>query len=387
MKSKKKRKSVLNRFEKIGSFLVALLIVVFSYGYGDHFYSKIFELDPLLIFALGVLFTFLSVFVLAFIHEIGHMLFGLLCGFEFISFRVGNIMLLRKDGKLTITKDSIPGTAGDCRMAPPELVEGKILPFILNLSGGIAFNLLSAVIFAIPVFSRIDAPIFLLFCFVFVIMNLLSAVINISPRADYMPTDGYYVRQILKDKTSLRAIWINMKILEASNKGVRLCDMPDEWFELSDSDLGDGVMLDNYHALACERMCLQHRYDEVTSLIDSTFNAESKLMGVTEISFAVMSFHIATINGNLDKAKTFFENHLEKYDKMMKKDVSYARVKYGYKLITKPECSCVEKQKNHFLAMTEELKKSVYSFMIPDELAYFEEMEAAIKEAQATQNT
>ena len=110
-------------------------------------------------------------------------------------------------------------------------------------------------------------------------------------------------------------------------------------------------------------------------------------MGVTEISFAVMSFHIAAINGNLDKAKTFFENHLEKYDKTMKKDVSYARVKYGYKLITKPECSCVEKQKNHFLAMTEELKKSVYSFMIPDELAYFEEMEAAIKKAQATQNT
>ena len=199
MKSKKKRKSVLNRFEKIGSFLVALLIVVFSYGYGDHFYSKIFELDPLLIFALGVLFTFLSVFVLAFIHEIGHVLFGLLCGFEFISFRVGNIMLLRKDGKLTITKDSIPGTAGDCRMAPPELVEGKILPFILNLSGGIAFNLLSAVIFAIPVFSRIDAPIFLLFCFVFVIMNLLAN--GKLPSNHVLEYSGKF------DETRSHAIW------------------------------------------------------------------------------------------------------------------------------------------------------------------------------------
>ena len=178
-----------------------------------------------------------------------------------------------------------------------------------------------------------------------------------------------------------------MKLLEATQNGIGLSDIPDEWFELSESYFGDQIMWNNYQAIIGERMCLQHRYDEAAFLIDSIFDAKSPLWGMTESSLAVVRFHIAVLHGDLDKAKEIFEMHLEKNADMIKNDVSYARVKYGYKLITETDSSCIENEKKHFIAISDGMKMSAYAFMVSYELECCEEMEAAIKEALATRNT
>ena len=386
MKKKEKRQSVLNRFEKIGVIIIALILAILNYTYADNIYKRLFEMNPLLVFALIIVFTCVSFLIFAFAHEIGHIVFGLLCGFKFISFRLGNIMLLKKNGRLTITKDSIPGTLGDCRMSPPELVDGK-MPVFWYFAGGVTFNLIFALIFSIPIILRLDNPVFAMFCIVAILVNLLYAMLNLSPTATSLPSDGYHIKEIMDDKENVRFIWLSMKILEESHKGIRLSEMPDEWFEISDGDAVDSLTFINYLATVCERMCLQRRYDEAISVIDYAFNSNCKPIGLTELSLAITRFHIAALEGDLEKAKNLFEQHMVKYDKMMKNDASYARVKYGYKLICKPTCSCAEKQKKHFLAMIEKMQKSVYSFMILDEQTLLDEMETAIKNTQATLNT
>ena len=202
-----------------------------------------------------------------------------------------------------------------------------------------------------------------------------------------MPNDGHNLKELLKNKKNIRILWINMKILEQVHKGVRLSDMPDEWFSLSDDDIGVDAVASNYRAIVCERLCLMRAYNDAIPLIERALYGEYKLTGLAQTSLAASRFYISVLQGDFDKAKEVFERYIAQYDKMLKNEIVYSRIKYAYKLITKPTCTCVEKQKKHFLDMIEKMDNSVYSFMMPDELAFFEEMEAAIKEAQATQNT
>lgn len=46
------------------------------------------------------------------IHEAGHLIFGLLTGYGFSSYRLGSFMLLKENGKLRFRRLSIPGTGG-----------------------------------------------------------------------------------------------------------------------------------------------------------------------------------------------------------------------------------------------------------------------------------
>ena len=75
------------------------------------------------------------------LHEAGHLLCGRLCGYTLTSFRIGKWMLVRREGRWTISRFHIPGTGGQCLMCPPE---GDDSPIVLyNLGGGL-LNLVTA---------------------------------------------------------------------------------------------------------------------------------------------------------------------------------------------------------------------------------------------------
>ena len=67
----------------------------------------------------AMLLIFAAYFIHAVIHEFGHLVFGLLTGYKFISFRIGNFMFIKKEGKLRVKLFNIVGTGGQCLMMPP----------------------------------------------------------------------------------------------------------------------------------------------------------------------------------------------------------------------------------------------------------------------------
>ena len=372
--------------ELMGCVFMGVFLGILLNLNGDVIYETLLEIGIFCVLLYFCLFVIISLLLATLVHEIGHVVCGILSGYKFISFRAFNVMLLNKDGKITFTKDSIPGTSGDCRMAPPDLVDGK-MPVFWYLLGGSLFNFIFALVAIIPFVLHVQAPVFLLFCGVFIFVNIVCLLANVTPKVLYMPNDGHNLKELLKNKKNIRILWINMKILEQVHKGVRLSDMPDEWFSLSDDDIGVDAVASNYRAIVCERLCLMRAYNDAIPLIERALYGEYKLTGVAQTSLAASHFYISVLQGDFDKAKEVFERYVAQYDKMLKNEIVYSRIKYAYKLITKPTCTCVEKQKKHFLDMIDKMDNSVYSFMMPDELAFFEEMEAAIKEAQATQNT
>ena len=70
MKKKEKRQSVLNRFEKIGVIIIALILAILNYTYADNIYKRLFEMNQLLVSALIIVFTCVSFFIFSFSHEI-----------------------------------------------------------------------------------------------------------------------------------------------------------------------------------------------------------------------------------------------------------------------------------------------------------------------------
>ena len=147
--SKKKKKNV-----KPILMFVAILVISFCVGLlGGKLFQPVlgpivkempldeFFMYLLALYACLLLFSFAQTVV----HEAGHLLFGLLTGYQFSSFRIGSFMWLEKDGKLTLKRFSLAGTGGQCLMDPPEPVDGKIPYVLYNLGGSLANTIVSVI--------------------------------------------------------------------------------------------------------------------------------------------------------------------------------------------------------------------------------------------------
>ncbi len=75
-----------------------------------------FGLPELFLLFLTLYFDF-AVQVL--IHEAGHLIAGIISGYEFVSFRIFSITFIKENGRLTKKKFSSAGTVGQCLMVMP----------------------------------------------------------------------------------------------------------------------------------------------------------------------------------------------------------------------------------------------------------------------------
>ena len=148
----------MNKKKKLSNILsscLALLIcaaVGFLCGYAIMDYADklaaggVFK--NLLVLLSGLLLLALAYGIQFIIHEAGHLLFGLISGYEFVSFRIGSFLLIRgSDGKLSMKRYYLAGTAGQCLMAPPDFEEDGYLPVGLYNMGGVLLNAISAMFF------------------------------------------------------------------------------------------------------------------------------------------------------------------------------------------------------------------------------------------------
>lgn len=96
-------------------------------------------------FVLMLIGTYVAMLIQIVFHEAGHLIFGLMTGYRFSSFRIANLMWVKLDGRIQFRKLHIAGTGGQCLMIPPDLKDGKI-PVMLYNFGGAIMNLVTAVL-------------------------------------------------------------------------------------------------------------------------------------------------------------------------------------------------------------------------------------------------
>lgn len=187
-------------------------------------------------FVLGIIFFCLSYFLHILIHELGHLIFGLLTGYSFVSFRVGSFTVIKEDGKFKRKKFHLPGTGGQCLMSPPEYSE-KSFPYVIYNLGGVLLNLVASII-ALGIIVGIEqlSAFSLVGWQLFLVAGLFTAVTNGIPvKIGGLPNDGHNIYSLMKKEENKKAFFIQLKMNALMTQGIRIKDIPFE--ELSVDEL------------------------------------------------------------------------------------------------------------------------------------------------------
>ena len=151
----------------------------------------------MLLVALAALLCLTLAFVLQIVlHELGHLLFGLLSGYRFVSFRSGFRLLARC------------GLFCRCVMCPPEPDEDGYFPLSLYSLGGICLNLLSGLLFLWLYFISGGILILTLFSLSAGILGLGLGLMFALP-VKY--SDGYNALWLNDDDAAFHDHWLRLR--------------------------------------------------------------------------------------------------------------------------------------------------------------------------------
>ncbi len=151
----------------------------------------------MLLVALAALLCLALAFVLQIVlHELGHLLFGLLSGYGFVSFRFGPRLLARCD---LICR---------CVMCPPEPDEDGYFPLSLYSLGGIFLNLLSGLLFLWLYFISGGILVLTLFSLSAGILGLGLGLMYALP---LKYSDGYNALWLSDDDAALHDYWLRLR--------------------------------------------------------------------------------------------------------------------------------------------------------------------------------
>ncbi len=305
-----------------------------------------------------------SIILHVIIHESGHLIFGLLYGFRFLSFRIGPVMLLKKEGRYRLKRYSIAGTGGQCVMEPPVSYE-EAKPYVWYLLGGCIFNLLFSFLGILLLVIGKNNAMWAVFCMMFSVVGMVSALLNGLPiKGNMVPNDGYNVRAIRKDPVALYALWIQLTIAAAVGKGdVRMKDMPAEWFHLpSDADLHN-PLISSVLVFAENRAMDQHDFESAREWIRKTEQPDCETIEIyralLEADKLFMEILEKKENADVSALK---DPDIRKILRAMKNNPSVIRTQYAVE-------ACVNKDEKAARAHLEYFEKIAKNYPFPCDIA------------------
>ncbi len=216
-----------------------------------------------LLWAVSVFAGFYAQLIL---HEAGHLVCGLATGYKFVSFRIGSWMLQREHGKLCLRRYTLAGTGGQCLLAPPPLTDGK-MPYILYNLGGPLANLLTAVVLGLAMLLS-GSGVIRMFCGTQAVIGLFLALSNGLPLRGAVNNDGANALSLSKDPAALRSLWVQLSVNARQAEGIRLKEMPEEWFALPTEAELQNSMTAVLAVLRENRLMDAHHFAEAAALID-----------------------------------------------------------------------------------------------------------------------
>ena len=298
-----------------------------------------------------ILLMYIVYMVNVIIHEGGHLIFGLMTGYKFNSFRIFSVILIKQNGKLKIKNISLAGTGGQCLMSPPELIDGK-MPYVLYNLGGVILNVITSLIF-IVIYLISLWKLLSLAMIMSAIMGFASAVVNGIPmKVGDINNDGYNAVQLGSDKDALKALWVQLKMNGALAEGIGIREMPEEWFESIDGK-NDNPMITSIKVFYCNRLMAMHKFEQTKEEIQKVLESNMVLVGVYRYLLICDYIYCELIDGNIIEAEEFYTKDLQKFMKSMKKFPAILRTKYTYELLHNKDSKQAEKLRTLFNIMSE----------------------------------
>lgn len=326
--------SALAYLSALGAYLIAL---IYTMRQAEKLVSGDSPGRKLLLFYLLLAGGFLFLYLHIIIHEAGHLVAGLLSGWRFLSFRVGNRILLRQDQTYKWKKSTIMGTAGQCLMIPPEC-RYEDCPFFLYLLGGGAANLLSSgLAFAAGVFCP---PLVQSLLYSFAMIGVGLGLSNLIPaKLSGIMNDGYQIFiEFPGNKDSKKDTYCLLQantILTAEDTTRALPEpLRERILSLDGSDLSSTTIV---NLLLFKIAILQEegRYDEIVILCQQIVNSPDTLAIFKNEASCELLYYEIMGDCNPDRIDVLYNKNLQKYIKATALYPSRKRLMYAYYLLYK----------------------------------------------------
>jgi len=160
------------------------------------------ELGFSLVFVPGYLFTFLSIYLIFILHELGHAFCGYLTGYRLVAFGLGNFLLTKKSGKFHLSRTAVLKNVGAQYIGLKEDESDQRI--ILMLSGGLMVHLgliLLAILYGFLTRSWYFAA-------TWISLNLSFLLINAKPVGI---TDGAKIWELLQQPENTKYAYLVLR--------------------------------------------------------------------------------------------------------------------------------------------------------------------------------
>ncbi len=367
-KKSKSEKNIGNILMFAGLFMVSFCFGIYGGSFLDR-YLDVYDLLPI-DYLIYMLFTIasvaLSIYLHIIIHEGGHLVFGLLTGYRFSSFRIGSFILIKKQGKLKLRRFWLKGTAGQCLLIPPEMKDGR-MPVTLYNFGGIIFNMLAALI-SLPLCFAFGDNLYALtplvfFSFIGFALALANGIpLNISG----FPNDGHNALSLAKHPVAMKALWQELTVSAYQSDDVRLRDMPEDLFYMPDkNDDRDNALAYQPIVYAINEMLDRGEYETAAWLIGDVINSENALVDIYKTLLTCdLIYCKLVLGGELEFIKSYLNKKHIGAMKNLKNLPSVMRTEYTIALLIEEDTAKAQKIKTRFEKFA---KNYAYSGVIESE--------------------
>ena len=328
MKSKKIEKTIKS--------CIAMAVMLLAGGFVGYLAGAHMHLSgkgELYFFAM-LLLLYVSLLLQIIFYEGGHLVFGLLTGYGFSSFRIGSLMLLKNKKGLHFKLLKLAGTGGQCLMTAPEPKDGMIPVVLYNLGG--------------PLMNFITAGLALLLRAAFPMPDLLSdfflelggiglalGLFNGIPlHAGGIDNDGMNAISMTRSPVSNRAFQIQLNINAGTAEGIRLKDMPEAWFTLPAEEDMKNPMIAALAVFAENRLMDEHKFPEAKALCDRLLEMESGMVGIYRNLITCDRIYLELMGeGDPAVLKSMLSKPLLQFIKSMKNFPTVLRTRYAIALL------------------------------------------------------
>lgn len=278
----------------------------------------------------------LAFYVQIIIHELGHLIFGLLTGYKFVSFRIGKIMLIRKAEGFSIKRYYLPGTGGQCLLSPPKRNSDETYPYKLYHLGGVILNLITAIIFIIIYFT-VPKNYFTFFLLLTANIGILFAYTNGLPMSSIVANDAQNLKNISKDKDALDAMWKQLKINTLLTYNVGIEEMPDNLFNTKENSDKHNVIISTIDIFKSSKLLIQFKFSKAYDLINEILSNKYTilpihkfLLQIDKLTIELMKYKENTdISITEDKEFKAYKRAMRKHPAIIRFDYAIHQLKYS----------------------------------------------------------
>ena len=126
-----------------------------------------------------------------------------------------------------------------------------------------------------------DVPFLSPLLLMFAVVGFMTAMMNGIPmRMGTVDNDGYNAFALSKNKEAVEAFWVQFKVGAQSSKGIRLKDMPAEWFAVPTDTAMKNSMVATRCVFTCNRLMDEEKFEEADALMAHLLEIESGIVGL-----------------------------------------------------------------------------------------------------------